>query len=163
MTGLVVRPATAADAELLAELRYELRTSLARDIHPEVGFRERCAAWMAARLRNPEVWRCWLAEDASGRPLGVVWIQFLEKLPTPVHEPELHAYLTGLYVRAETRNRGVGSALLEAALAACHARGCDSVILWPTERSQPLYLRHGFTERTGMMLRRLAAAAAPAS
>jgi N-acetylglutamate synthase-like GNAT family acetyltransferase len=38
----------------------------------------------------------------------------------------------------------VGAVLLDAALAYCREAGVDSVILWPTERSQGLYARHGF-------------------
>ena len=148
-----IRPATAADAAILTQLRYELRTGLAPDVTPEAGFHERCAEWMAARLPWTDVWRCWLAEDEVGEALGVVWLQFLEKLPNPVGEPGLHAYLTGFYVREAARNRGVGTALLAAALAACEERGIDTVFLWPTARSRALYVRHGFVEQTGILAR----------
>lgn len=150
-----VRPSDPADAPTLAELRWEFRTALEPEVAPEPGFRERCADWMAARLARPDQWRCWLAEDDAGVALGTVWVQFLEKLPNPVHEPELHAYLTSFYVRPAARNEGVGSALLEAALATCAARGADTVFLWPTARSRALYQRHGFDQRAGMLERRL--------
>jgi GNAT superfamily N-acetyltransferase len=110
---------------------------------------------MADRLAEPGRWYCWLAEDAAGAPLGMVWVQLLEKLPNPVHEPERHAYLTGFYVRPAARNRGTGSALLEAALAVCSERGADTVFLWPTPRSRPLYVRYGFMERAGVLELRL--------
>jgi ribosomal protein S18 acetylase RimI-like enzyme len=115
---------------------------------------------MALHLARPEAWRSWLAEQGA-QVLGMVWVQFLEKLPNPVHEPELHAYLTSFYVRPAARNRGVGSALLESALAACVERGTDSVFLWPTARSRRLYLRHGFDERTGVLERRFGAVRRP--
>jgi len=150
-----LRLAVAADAPRLAELRYELRTGIAPDVRPEAGFHERCTAWMAARLPRSDVWRCWLCEDDTGEPLGVVWLQFVEKLPNPVGEPGLHAYLTGFYVRPLARNRGVGSALLDAALAECAERGVDNVFLWPTPRSRPMYERFGFAQRGGVMVRRL--------
>ena len=148
-----VRVASATDAATLAALRYEFRTGLEPAVPPEAGFHGRCAAWMAARLPRPDTWRGWLAES-GGETLGMVWVQFLEKLPNPVHEPELHAYLTSFYVRAAARNRGVGSALLETALATCAERGTDSVFLWPTPRSRVLYLRHGFDERAGVLERK---------
>jgi GNAT superfamily N-acetyltransferase len=151
-----LRLATAVDAPVLAVLRYELRTGIAPDVTPEPGFHQRCADWMAARLPWSDVWRCWLAEDELGGPLGVVWLQFVEKLPNPVGEPGLHAYLTGFYVRDAARNRGVGSGLLDAALAACEERGIDTVFLWPTARSRGLYLRHGFAEQSdGILARRI--------
>src|SRR4051794_15005038 len=155
MLAAPIRPATAADAAVLAELRYEFRTALDPGVRPEAGFQARCAVWMATRLPQTEVWRCWIAKDRADAPLGMVWVQFLEKLPNPVHEPELHAYITSFYVRPAGRNRGVGSALLDAALAACGARSCDTAFLWPTPRSRALYLRFGFTERAGMLERRM--------
>src|SRR6185437_355643 len=106
-----VRPATATDAAGLAELRLEFRTSLAPGVEPAAGFLTRCTEWMTAHLPWSDVWRCWIAEE-GGAVLGMVWVQFLEKLPNPIREPELHAYLTSFYVRPPARNRGVGSALL---------------------------------------------------
>jgi len=150
-----IRLATAADAAVLTQLRYELRTGIAPDVTPETGFHERCMEWMSARLPWTDVWRCWLAENELGDALGVVWLQFLEKLPNPVGEPALHGYLTGFYVREAARNRGVGTALLTAALAACEERGIDTVFLWPTARSRALYLRHGFAEQSGILTRRV--------
>jgi GNAT superfamily N-acetyltransferase len=153
-----VRLATPADVRALAELRHEFRTTLDPLVAPEAGFQGRCAAWMAARLLQDDVWRCWVAEADTGPPHGMVWVQFLEKLPNPVHEPELHAYLTSFYVRPLARNRGVGSALLETALSVCAERGVDTVFLWPTPRSRVLYLRHGFTEQADLLERRFRSA-----
>ena len=47
-------------------------------------------------------------------------------------------------VRPEARG-GVGTRLLEAALEWAVSQHVDRVVLWPTDRSRPLYLRHGFT------------------
>lgn len=158
-----IRPATVVDASRLAELREEFRTSLEPAVRAEAGFVERCTAWMAERLPRSEIWRCWVVDrDAEGM-VGMVWVQFLEKVPNPVGEPELHAYLTSFYIRPSARGRGLGSVLLAAALDACRDRGCDSVFLWPTPRSRSLYLRFGFTERAGMLERRMGIGASPAS
>ena len=60
-----MRPAVSRDAPALAVLRHEFRTALDPLVEPEPGFHARCAAWMAERLPNAEVWRCWMAEDAA--------------------------------------------------------------------------------------------------
>jgi len=65
-------------------------------------------------------------------------------VPNPAAERERHMYLSNLYVRPEARG-GVGTRLLEAALEWAVSQHVDRVVLWPTDRSRPLYLRHGFT------------------
>jgi GNAT superfamily N-acetyltransferase len=158
-----IRLATAADAPVLADMRLELRTGVSPDVVPETGFRERCAAWMAERLGRPGHWHCWVAEEPDGSALGTVWVEILERLPNPEGEPELHGYLTGFYVRAAARNRGVGSALLEAALARCAELRTDTVFLWPTPRSRVLYARYGFSQRSGILEHRIEYGSRPRS
>ncbi|MGH7498700.1 MAG: GNAT family N-acetyltransferase [Gemmatimonadales bacterium] len=142
-----------ADAPALARLRYDFRAGLHPTVEDEQHFVERCAPWMAERLASRGIWRCWMAEE-SRVPLGTVWLQLLEKIPNPVGEAELYGYVTSLYVRADRRGAGIGSALLTACLGECESRGADSVFLWPTPRSRPLYQRHGFSVREDMLERR---------
>jgi N-acetylglutamate synthase-like GNAT family acetyltransferase len=61
-----------------------------------------------------------------------------------VAEPELHGYITNLYVR-ETARGGVGGRLLAAALEECAAAGVHAAFLWPTGGSRSLYRRFGFS------------------
>ncbi|PYQ77566.1 MAG: hypothetical protein DMG04_00145 [Acidobacteria bacterium] len=76
--------------------------------------------------------------------VGQVWVHLIQKVPNPAAERERHMYLSNLYVRPEARG-GVGTRLLEAALEWAVSQHVDRVVLWPTDRSRPLYLRHGFT------------------
>ena len=138
-----IRLATPADALELARLRHEFRAALNDPVEDVESFVARCTPWMAERLDGGSRWRCWVAE-ASGAIRGHLWLQLIEKIPNPVPERELHGYITNVYVQTDARGSGTGGALLEAALAYCREAGVDSVILWPTERSQPLYARHGF-------------------
>lgn len=153
-SDLSLRRAIASEAEALARLRYEFRAELDEVQEPEAHFLDRCAQWMAERLRR-EDWVCWVAEG-SGAIMGTLWLQFLEKLPNPVGEPELHAYITSFYIQPPLRGGGLGSAMLVAALEDCAARSVDSVFLWPSPRSRSLYQRHGFSEHAGVMERRSA-------
>lgn len=107
---------------------------------------------MRARLAPGAGWQAWLAEN-DGATVGQVWMHVFEKLPNPVDEVEGHAYITNCYVRPEARGSGVGTRLVQAALAACQAFGVDSTILWATPRSRWLYERHGFKAPSAVMER----------
>ena len=155
-TDVSVRPATGRDAPALARMRYEFRAVLGAPAEDEATFVARCEAWMAERLREGTQWRAWVAEGGAGELLGTAWVGLVEKMPNPAPEPEEHAYVTNVYVRAEARRRGVGSALLDAALGWCAARGVHAAVLWPTVKSAPLYRRHGFAAPRALLERTFA-------
>jgi GNAT superfamily N-acetyltransferase len=152
-----LRPATPGDADALAQLRYEFRAALDPVTEPAAAFVERCAEWMRRQLAPGTAWHAWLIER-DGQLVGTVWLELFEKLPNPIAERECHGYITNLYVRAEGRRAGLGTILLQAALAECEARGVDAVLLWPTTRSRRLYQRHGFQTAGDLLERRLAGA-----
>lgn len=138
-----VRLASVDDANMLARLRFELRSTFHNVIENEEEFIARCTEWMLARLRNDAAWKCWIAEVGSAG-IGNVWVQLIEKIPNPIDESETYAYLTNFFVREEYRGKGAGTMLLAEALAWSRSKDAAAVILWPTERSKPLYVRHGF-------------------
>ena len=139
-----IRSATESDAATLARLRYELRSSSHEVIENEDAFLARCTAWMNERLQQGSYWQCWIAERQS-IAVGAVWAQLIEKIPNPIAEPEHYVYLTNFYVREEYRDQGLGSRMLAAVLDWAKSKDAQMVILWPTDRSKPFYLRHGFT------------------
>ena len=149
--GINVRLATASDANALAQLRYAFRSSVGAASEGEQEFVERCRRWMEERLRQEGgPWCCWVVER-GGELVGNLWAQFIEKIPNPLPEPERHAYVTNFFVREGERGRGTGSLLLSAALDWCREADVHAVILWPTERSRSLYLRHGFAVRDDLL------------
>ena len=150
--ALHVRPATAADAPALAALRWEFRARLGPTDETEPAFLERCTAWMRDRLTAGDAWRAWVAER-GGDIVGTIWVGRVEKMPNPTPEPEAHAYVTNVYVRAEARGGGIGTRLLEAALAWCETAGVHAAILWPTRRSTPFYQRYGFAHPDALLER----------
>ncbi|MFL5515328.1 MAG: GNAT family N-acetyltransferase [Gemmatimonadales bacterium] len=152
-SDIFIRPAVAGDSAALARLRYEFRAGVEPPAESESAFIERCTAWMGERLRAGASWRCWVAQ-ASAAIVGSAWLQLIEKLPNPVAEPELHGYISSLYVQPAQRGAGVGSLLLAACLGECEAQAVDAAILWPTPRSRSLYVRHGFAVRDDLMERR---------
>ena len=97
-------------------------------------------------------WRVWVAERSNtGALVATLWFQLIEKLPNPGNEAETHAYITSVYVTPDARGGGVGSRLIEAALATCRDLEVDTVFLWPSARSRALYARYGFVESADIL------------
>ena len=138
-----IRPATSADASMLAELRWQFRAAGYQTTETHEVFVRRCATWMRRELATAN-WRAWVAVDTSGI-VGQVWLHAIQKIPNPVGESETLAYLSNLYVKGSARG-GVGTQLLDAALAWARANRVERVVLWPTRRSVTLYLRNGFSQ-----------------
>ncbi|MFN8113001.1 MAG: GNAT family N-acetyltransferase [Solirubrobacterales bacterium] len=85
---------------------------------------------------------------AGDGPDGILIVRFQPSIWSRLDE----AYIAELYVVGEARRRGLGSALMEAALALCRERGCDYVFLGTDEGdadAHRLYERFGFTNRSG--------------
>jgi GNAT superfamily N-acetyltransferase len=148
-SSVTYRRAHAGDAEGLARLRFQFRSERAEVVEEEAVFIERCTKWMRPRLASSG-WTAWVAEQ-EGRLLGQVWLQVVEKIPNPVVEAESHGYITNLFVQPQVRSAGVGSALLQLALTHARDAGLDRIVLWPTDRSRSLYVRHGFQEADDVM------------
>lgn len=149
--GQIIREATIDDITALGALRYEFRSALAPPVEDRIEFLERCREWMATRLGKGH-WYCWVAES-SGEPVGNVWIQIVDKIPTPTDESEEHAYLTNFFVQERMRGNGIGSEMMVRVLEWTIRRGVQAVFLWPTMRTRALYERHGFLADGDIMQR----------
>ena len=147
---IIIRQASVSDAEVLAILRYNLRSSIDRVSEDEASFVERCTLWMQERLQHSNLWMCWIAEREQ-TAVGNLWAQLIEKIPNPTSEPEYHLYFTNFYVRKDCRGCGIGSQLFTSALAWAQTKNVHVAILWPTERSVSFYLRHGFSASADLM------------
>ena len=143
-----IRRATLDDVAALAELRWEFRAGRQPPVEAHEAFVARCNAWMRREL-DRSAWRAWVAVS-DGRIVGQVWVDLIGKVPNPVGERERHAYLSNLYVQPAARG-GVGTLLLDAVLSWARANQIDRVVLWPSQRSVTLYLRHQFTRDGDVM------------
>jgi GNAT superfamily N-acetyltransferase len=143
-----IRAAETGDAAVLAALRYEFRSEMDPPTEPREAFEERMRTWWAGRRAGQ--WRAWIGVDGD-EPIGDIFLQIVEKVPNPVVEPERLGYITSLYVVPSRRNAAVGGALLDRALEDCRREGLDTVVLWPSSRSRPLYQRRGFVEKGDVM------------
>ncbi|MFJ5229776.1 GNAT family N-acetyltransferase [Kitasatospora sp. NPDC088391] len=143
MSDVVIRRAGVDDAPALAALRLRFKRE-DEDGEPPVPaaeFLAGCEGWLRSRLAGP--WRVWLAE-ADGRVCGHVFLQLVEKVPSPYPSADTLGYVTNFYVTPERRGRGLGGALLDELNRYARARPLDTLVVWPSDRSTPLYRRHGF-------------------
>lgn len=153
-TTIQIRFASPSDAPQLAQLRFGLRSRPA-NTESEEAFLARCSAWMAAAVQQTN-WRCWVAER-NKTLVGALWLQLIEKIPNPTAEPERIAYITNFFIDESHRGQGLGTSMLNEVLAWCREEQSNGerliagIILWPTDRSRPLYLRHGFEVPTNLL------------
>lgn len=125
-TDLVLRRATAADADALAEVHLAARAAspMPPGIHPPHEVR----AWLAKRLEEDETW----VAEADGAVVG--YARFTA------------TWLDDLYVDPRAQRTGVGAALL----GLVKAMRPDGFSLWVFEVNEParaFYARHGLVER----------------
>jgi hypothetical protein len=78
-----IRPSLVRDADELARLRWDFRrehgTPAALTFDE---FRREFRAFADDVLEREDAWRAWVAE-VSGRLVGCVWLQLIEKVPHP--------------------------------------------------------------------------------
>ncbi|HEX2041833.1 MAG TPA: GNAT family N-acetyltransferase [Acidimicrobiales bacterium] len=139
MTGVAVRPATAADVEAIVDL-LESVVEEGRWLGTELPLdRREHLERLAAEVAEPEGSTLLVAVSPTGEVVGHLR---LSRRPYGV------ATLS-MYVAAVWRRRGVGSALVAAALAAACASGAHKVALqaWPNNTAAlSLYTKFGFVE-----------------
>lgn len=150
---ITARLAEPADAEVLARLRWDFRMELhppdAPEPHSWAEFRTAMLEFLSGPFASRN-WAIWLAEE-EGQIVAQIFIRRIRKVPNP---QELHAeigYVTNVYCRPAWRNRGVGSQLMQAAQEWARQTGLELLFLWPSERSVPFYLRHGFCAENEML------------
>lgn len=148
MTQAAVRIAAPADAPALAALR-RAWTEEQHGLVADEAFEARFADWFERESARRVTW---LAELA-GEPAGMVNLTVFDRMPQPGRDPGRWGYLGNAFVRAACRNRGIGSALMGALLRYADEREYVRVVLSPSERSVPLYRRHGFAADGGLLVR----------
>jgi GNAT superfamily N-acetyltransferase len=102
------------------------------------------------RRERPSRW-FWLAADES-EPIGMVNVKLFERMPSPDRPPSRWGYLANLFVVPDKRHHGVGTALVEAAVARARAEDLARLVLAPSESSVPLYRRQGFRPATDLLV-----------
>jgi ribosomal protein S18 acetylase RimI-like enzyme len=135
---LAVREAGGADAPEVARLLHDFNTEFSE---PTPG-----VAFLTERTRRLLADREITVLLGGERPDGLALLRFRPSVWTPT----LDAYLEELYVAPDRRGRGIGRALLQAAIDAARERGAAHIDLNTSEddtAARALYERTGFTDR----------------
>jgi GNAT superfamily N-acetyltransferase len=131
-----VRQAGPGDLDELARLRARWRGG-----DPTPDFDAAFRDWFASE-GSSRWW--WLAEDDAGRPVGMVNVKVLERMPSPAAPGSRWGYLANLFVLPTARLQGTGTALVRAATEFARTQALERLVLAPSEQSRPLYARLGF-------------------
>jgi len=132
------------DLHALAALR-RASTEETGPVADDPGFEAQFADWLA---RNRRV--LWLAEAPA--PIGMLNLAVFERMPRPGRDVGCWGYIGNAYVLPAHRNRGVGRALLDAAIAHARTHRFARLVLAPTERSRPFYARAGFVPAASLLV-----------
>jgi GNAT superfamily N-acetyltransferase len=151
----VVRSATAADDLAIAALRRawtEERGGAGPIDDPD--FEPAFLEW-AERERERRL--NWVAE-VDGRAVGMLNLVLFTRMPRPVPEAGpaplgQWGYIANNFVLAEFRSRGIGTRMLEAAIAYADEHDFARIVLTPTDQSVPYYERCGFVPATALLVR----------
>jgi GNAT superfamily N-acetyltransferase len=141
-SDLVVRVAGADDVAAIASLR------LAWGDKPRdepADFAGALAEWIEQEGDRRTIWLAELDDE----PAGMATLYEFRRMPRPGRMDSRWGYLGNMFVRKDCRNRGIGSALLDAVIEAAQAREYVRVVLSPTARSVPFYRRAGFVDADG--------------
>ena len=143
MTDPVVRPATADDAADIGRLLHDFNTEYD---DPTPG-PEKLAHRIEALLGGGDT-AVLLGDSGRGRPDGLAVLRFRPALWSEA----LECYLAELYVVPAMRGRGLGRALMNAAIDFAREQGADYMDLGTAETdvaARSLYESLGFSNREG--------------
>jgi GNAT superfamily N-acetyltransferase len=150
ITGLNVRTATASDLDTLAQLRTQMDAE--DGVAAPDGFRDHFIRWFQ---RHGDRFTVLVAEH-DHRIVGTIWLERVERVPRPSEIcPSAVGYVTFMFVTEAYRNRGVGTAMLNRLRLEARDEGCEVLVVWPSDRSVPLYVRNGFARPPGLLELRL--------
>ena len=148
-----VRRAGLDDRGAIARLRRAwTEENLGRPIRDDT-FEARFDAWLD-REHDQRV--SWLG-IVDSVPVAMLNLLVFTRMPSPrdgdLTRPSQWGYLANFFVLAEHRGARLGTRLLEACTAYADDHDFARVVLSPSERSVPLYSRHGFAPGTSLMVR----------
>ncbi|WP_024805159.1 GNAT family N-acetyltransferase [Nocardia sp. BMG51109] len=152
-----IRQADDRDIPALARLRRQWSEEQAGRPLEDERFDEQFAQWYATESSR----RTTFLAEIDSSAVGMVNLALFERMPRPGHPASRWGYLANAFVLAGHRNRGIGTALLNALVAYARDHGCVRIVLSPTDLSVPFYQRADFGPATMLLTRVLVELHAP--
>lgn len=144
--------ATPDDAELLAEMRLEMRRereTVACRI-PETEFRRRNVEFFRTALEGECFLSC-IARSSDGEAAACSGLSIEIHPPTYANPGGKLGYITNMYTRPAWRKRGLARQLVERLIEEARRRGCAQIELNAAPMGRQLYLDCGFRPIDGEM------------
>ena len=148
----ILKRAEAADAELLAEMRLEMRREreTASCTMPEADFYRNNLEFFRTHLADGSfisyiVWDGDQAAACSGLSLQV-------HPPTYENPTGKHGYITNMYTRPAWRRMGIAKLLVDKLAEAAREAGCAQLYLNASPMGRSVYVRYGFQPVNGEMV-----------
>lgn len=85
-----------------------------------------------------------VARSPGGELVGMAWVALVPRVPRPGSTGRVSADIQTVFVRADHRGRGLGTALVEAASEHAMRHGALHVTVHSSRRAVPVYERLGF-------------------
>ena len=148
---IVLKRAGTGDAELLAEMRLEMRRERETAVcHiPDEEFYRHNLEFFRTHLADGSfisyiAWEGDRAAACSGLSLQV-------HPPTYENPTGKHGYITNMYTRPTWRRQGIARMLVDKLVEAAAGSGCAQLLLNASPMGRPLYIRYGFEPVDGEM------------
>jgi len=150
--GFRLARATIRDIDALTRCRLDLFRELQGEPAPAVaaGFEVRCREALREGFAGDTL-VAWVARPAGGEPIGSLILLLYPRLPSLANLRTREGYLINVYTRPDCRGRGVGGALMDAALAHARRLGLARIRLHASPLGRPLYDRYAFHGRDDEM------------
>ncbi|MDH6237108.1 GNAT family N-acetyltransferase [Cryobacterium sp. CG_9.6] len=142
MIDLEVRLANPSELAQVALLRWE--SILEKDGIPTTTLPEFIESFTRWAGENGASHRCTVALR-DGAVIGMAWLAIVQRVPSPRLLIRASGDLQGVYVRAENREFGVGSALISSVLELARGMNLERVTVHSSPRAIRAYVRNGFT------------------
>ena len=95
-------------------------------------------------LKTHKEYRIFVAEENS-MVVSAMFVYLIPKLPKPNGNAKYIAYLTNVYTKAEYRNKGIGTQILNYIKNDLIDKKCELLFAWPSDNSVAWYERNGFS------------------